>query len=103
MDLKDLSRPLYSLSIGEFIDLVKEILKETTPPVKEPLPELQDKEEHFTYRQLMKFLDCSKVTLHNYKKKGLPYYRIGRKLLFKKSEVLDFMRNNVRKYFGRKH
>lgn len=93
----DLSKPLYALTIGEFITL----LKNTSAKVQiAPLPiEPFDKEEHFTIDQLQKFLNCSKVTLHNYKKRGMPYYRIGRKLLFKKSEVLEFMKKNVKRPF----
>jgi len=38
------------------------------------------------------FLQISKVTLHSLKKDGrLKYHRAGKKVLFKKSEVLEFI------------
>jgi len=95
---KELSKPLYSLTVGEFRTLIQDALKGAIP--EQPQPRIVDQEEHFTIEQLKQFLNCSKVTLHNYKKKGLPYYRIGRKLLFKKTEVLEFMRKNVKRFFG---
>lgn len=60
---------------------------------------LENKDKHFTIDQLAEFLRCSKVSIHKYKKQGLPYYKIGRKILFKESEVLDFMKGNSK---GRK-
>jgi len=46
----------------------------------------------FTIKELAVFLKCSKVSVHAYKKLGLPYYRIGRTVIFKESEVLHFMK-----------
>jgi len=97
---KELNKPLYTLTIGEFVNLLQETIKKNEVAPSENTP--QQQEEHFTIEQLRKFLNCSKVTLHNYKKRGLPYYRIGRKVLFKKSEVLEFMRGNVKRFFGGK-
>jgi hypothetical protein len=42
------------------------------------------------------------VSIHAYKKKGLPFYRVGRKVLFKKSEVLEFMKNSTKRLSFRK-
>jgi excisionase family DNA binding protein len=91
----ELKKPLYALTIGEFTQLMREILNSNVP--EHVVNETHDEEEYFTISQLSEFLNCSKVTLHNYKNRGLPYYRIGRKLLFKKSEVLDFMKKNVKR------
>ena len=95
-----LSKPLYALTVGEFITLMKETAASIIPIPTDSKP--FDQEEHFTIEQLKNFLNCSKVTLHNYKKRGMPYFRIGRKLLFKKSEVLAFMRKNVKRFYGSK-
>jgi hypothetical protein len=46
---------------------------------------------------LMNFLGCNKASVHNYKKRGLPFYRVGRKVLFKKEEVLVFMKDKPSK------
>lgn len=46
---------------------------------------------YFDINELCLFLKCSLGTIHNYKKLGLPFYRVGRKILFHKVEVLKFM------------
>lgn len=91
------SQPLYALTIGEFMALTKQLvmdtLKEREQTKKDSQPEDAATDEHFNISELAAFLKCSKVSVHGYKKKGLPFYRIGRKILFKKTEVLNFMRN----------
>lgn len=90
------SKPLYSLTIGEFIELTKklveETLKEREQVKKAVATDTEEKAETFNIGELAKFLRCSKVSIHNYKKLGMPFYRIGRKILFKKNEVLNFMK-----------
>jgi hypothetical protein len=54
-------------------------------------------DEHFDIQGLADFLKCSKVSIHKYKKAGLPFYRMGRKILFKKAEVLNFMKKQKNK------
>lgn len=91
------NKPLFTLTIGEFTELVKEIVNESVAEhLKIVSSPKQEKEEHFNIEELSAFLGCSKVSIHAYKKKGLPYYRIGRKILFKKTEVLQFMKTLTR-------
>jgi excisionase family DNA binding protein len=98
-------KPLYALSVSEFRQLTREIVLEilsgqqanAAPASDQPLPKNQ--EEHFTICELSKFLRCSRMSIYNYKKLGLPFYRLGRKILFKKTEVLEFMR----RCFGREN
>ena len=89
-------KPLYSLTIEEFITLTKKLIEETLrgKEGKNSLSQndIKPSEEVFNIMELAKFLRCSKVSIHNYKKLGMPFYRIGRKLLFKKAEVLNFMK-----------
>ena len=89
-------KPLYSLTIGEFVAITKELIDKAIKEKEQAqtlLSEnLKGKDEHFTIKQLAAFLNCSKVSIHNYKKLGLPFYRIGRKILFKKQEVMNFMK-----------
>lgn len=89
-------KPLYSLTIGEFVALTKELIDKAIKEKKDEQTlleqNLKGKEEHFSIKELADFLHCSKVSIHNYKKLGLPFYRIGRKILFKKQEVLNFMK-----------
>lgn len=89
-------KPLYSLTIGEFIALTKDLIEKAINEKKQEQTLLEQSlkrvEEHFSIKELADFLHCSKVSIHNYKKLGLPFYRIGRKILFKKQEVLNFMK-----------
>lgn len=87
------NKPLFTLSIAEFMALINNTVEGA---LKEKFKVSEDKpkeeEQHFNIGELSKFLGCTKVSIHNYKKRGLPYYKIGRTILFKKSEVLVFMR-----------
>lgn len=85
-------KPLYALSIEEYISLTKTLIAEAIATLK-PLPVADhDQQTEFSISELAKFLRCSKVSIHNYKKLGMPFYKIGRKVLFRKNEVLDFMK-----------
>lgn len=85
-------KPLYALSVEEYINLTKKLIAEAVATLKQlPTSENEDETE-FNISELAKFLRCSKVSIHNYKKLGMPFYKIGRKVLFKKKEVLDFMK-----------
>ncbi len=94
-------KPLYTLTIEEFITLTKKLIAEAINGSKEEdgttKNDIKSDEEVFNVLELSKFLRCSKVSIHNYKKLGMPFYRIGRKLLFKKAEVLNFMKSLKRK------
>src|SRR6185295_8901181 len=82
------NRPLYYLTVGEFADLVAGIIGNATSGQKDTVAP-SSIEEHFTIAECASFLRCSLVSVHSYKKKGMPYYRVGRKVLFRKSEVLE--------------
>ena len=94
--MKQEQKPLYSLTIEEFITLTKKLIAEAIIGNKEENSiskyDIKQSDEEFNILELSKFLRCSKVSIHNYKKLGMPFYRIGRKLLFKKAEVLNFMK-----------
>ncbi len=90
-------KPLYALTIGEFIELTKQLVAETLKEREQKKETDKNKDEEkaetFNILELAKFLRCSKVSIHNYKRLGMPFYRIGRKILFKKNEVLNFMKS----------
>jgi len=90
------NKPLYALTIGEFAELTKQLveqmLQENEQKKQADKKEDEEKADTFSILELAKFLRCSKVSIHNYKKLGMPFYRIGRKILFKKNEVLNFMK-----------
>ncbi len=88
-------KPLFTLTIGEFIELTKSLVNEAIKEISEQkhaTEAISGNDENFNIMELAGFLRCSKVSVHNYKKKGLPFYRVGRKILFKKLEVLEFMK-----------
>ena len=95
------SKPLFTITIGEFKELTKELIDEEFERREQEFKKLVTsvKEEHFTIGELASFLKCSSVSVHHYKKEGLPYYKIGRKVLFRKTEVLNFMKSTKRKRF----
>jgi len=50
-----------------------------------------ESETLMTVEEVGKFLKVSKVTIHKWKKqKRIKSYRIGRRIYFKKSDILDF-------------
>lgn len=53
---------------------------------------LEDKDDTWSTEDVMEFLNCSARTVFNYRERGeLKYYKRGRKIWFKKEEVIDFM------------
>jgi hypothetical protein len=90
--IKDKSMPLYTITIGEFIELTKQTVQSVIIESTGGSSPSEPQDEHFNIAQCANFLKCSLVSIHKYKKQGLPYYKIGRKILFKKTEVLNFMK-----------
>ncbi len=89
-------KPLFTLSIGEYIAMTEKLINkalESKEQEKKAKENEKENNEHLTISQLSEFLHCSKVSIHKYKKKGMPFYRVGKKLLFKKIEILNFMRS----------
>jgi excisionase family DNA binding protein len=79
----------------DFFDLLNEW--ETTKPVKSDNIALkeQNQEDYLSQREAARFLRISLPTIISWKKeKKVPYYQQGRTILFKKSELLDAMRQN---------
>jgi len=59
--------------------------------------EVKESDEiYFSQYEVAKFLRVSMPTIIAWKKaRKIPFYQHGRKILFKKSEVLDAMKNSV--------
>lgn len=94
-------KPLFTLSVAEFMALVRTLVDKTIEDrekTKNKEPE-KSGDEVFNIAELGKFLRCSKASIHNYKHLGLPFYRVGRKILFRKNEVLAFMKTLKGKNF----
>lgn len=88
--------PLAALTVGQFLDLVKEQTKSTesiTPEtVQRTFPEVMTK------RQVAEFSGYAYNTINQYVSEGkIPYFRAahgGRKILFRKKEIEEWLFSN---------
>ena len=88
---------LTSISLDELKNALRECIKselnQSMPP-KPPKPE----DDLITENQARDFLHVSKVTLKKWRDENkIPFYRIGSRIRYKKSEILTSL-NTVRKY-----
>jgi excisionase family DNA binding protein len=69
---------------------VNEALKDVA--IDEPV-EKSDTDTLLDIKQACEYLDCSKTTLYNYRRSGnLPYMQRGKKIFFRKSDLLKEVR-----------
>ena len=80
--------------------LIKKCLKEVLKDyLLENAQQETEKEEILSIEDVQKIFNVSKVTIHKWKKKGLiPYYKMNRKLYFKRSEILGSLKHKKRKF-----
>jgi excisionase family DNA binding protein len=76
-----------------FINEIKEALKQELKVSKlVSEKEVSADDDYLTRQEACKFIRCSLATLYNYQKAGrLPCLKIGRKVLFKKSDLISAM------------
>ena len=56
-------------------------------------PPSSPSDDFISFNDVKNMLKCSAVTLHAYKKQGkIPFHRIGRRVLFRKNEILDCLK-----------
>jgi len=79
---------------GMISECIKDALTlERQEKAPEPIPE-----DLLSIEDIQKVFKVSKVTVHKWKKKGLlPFYKMNRKVYFKKSEVIEAMQHKKRK------
>ena len=51
-------------------------------------------DEILTIEEVAKFLKLSEPTIYRLKNTGLPYFKIGRNVRFKKKDILDWLEEN---------
>ena len=89
---------LTSITLEELLDKITDriniALSIKTLEIKEtPIPE-----DLLTIEDLESLFKVSKVTIHKWKKRGLiPFYKMNRKVYFKRSEVINSMSHKKRK------
>jgi excisionase family DNA binding protein len=83
---------LSPISLEDFKQLVRNCVQEglqANPEQTTHQPD--DAHNYLTTEEAAKFLKVSLVSIHNWKKdKGLVFYRIGRSIRFKKSDLVAF-------------
>ncbi len=81
---------IQGITAETLIGQIKEVVKDLMPT---PHPQTQT-DRLITRKEVCQLLQISLVTVHNWTKKGiLNPYRIGNKLRFKKSEVLEALQS----------
>ena len=88
---------IFSLSLSEFQDIIHNAVKEALQTNPGRHTSLQGADEYLDIAELAEMLSCSLSTIHRYKKLGMPFYRVERKVMFSKNRVLRFMERNVKK------
>jgi len=88
------------LTVEQFSDLVRDLITEKQISQNNEQTDTTDNnEDMMTVESLSEFLHCSQATVFNHRKKGwLPQpYQVGRKVVWKKSEVVEFLKTPVNK------
>ena len=87
-----------SINVDDLTDIIKKcILEAVSDSNKETTKELPS-DDLLNIEDIQKIFNVSKVTVHKWKKKGLiPFYKMNRKVYFKKSEVINSMNHKKRK------
>lgn len=82
--MNDLERPLFSLTVGEFIELQK-----YEKAIQPCMPEKADKKYVYGIHGLAKLLNCSNPTAQKIKNSGdIKFIQSGRKIIFDADSVL---------------
>lgn len=80
------------------VNAIKDGVQEVLNKESSNSSKTEREEDLLNIEDVQKIFRVSKVTIHKWKKAGLlPYYKVNRKLYFKKSEVIDSLQNKKRK------
>lgn len=93
MDIIAMERKTYEKMIHDF-----EMLFTQTLLITEKYKNIVGQKEWLDNHDVCLLLDISKRTLQNYKEQGLlPYSKLCRKNYFKKSDVIQLLKNHIKK------
>ena len=87
-----------AVKVDDLVDLIKKCISDAIS--LKPMTEINEinSDDLLNIEDIQKIFNISKVTVHKWKKKGLiPFYKMNRKVYFKKSEVLNAMSHKKRK------
>ena len=84
-----------SIPIEDLTKLINIAVENAILKLKLPAdqPPSSPSDDFISFNDVKNMLKCSAVTLHAYKKQGkIPFHRLGRRVLFRKSEVLNCLK-----------
>lgn len=86
------------LTVPALVDIIRNCVKEEIEKKPADSTSNKESEELLSIEEVCQIFNVSKVTLYKWKKKGLiPYYKMSRRVYFKKSEVVDSLKSKKRK------
>ena len=89
---------LTSITLDELLDKLTERINIALSIKTTERKETPSHEDLLTIEDLESLFKVSKVTIHKWKKRGLiPFYKMNRKVYFKRSEVINSMIHKKRK------
>ena len=89
---------LISLNEADLRGIIKEAVLEALNTQNNFNKQEQIAEDLLDIRGIQLLFNVSKVTVHKWKKKGLiPFYKMNRKVYFKRTEVINAMTHKKRK------
>jgi|GEM_PF-5596398 len=91
-------KPLYALNVGDFKILMAEIMQANSNPLPEQPQQSEPVKEDYSISEIAKRLRVSEGTIHRYKNnKVLPFYKAGRTVFFKITEVEEALSSAPKK------
>lgn len=79
------------------LDLISEVSKAIQKEITTAQSAVNSQDQTLTRREAAKLLNCSFTTLCHYQKEGvIPFYKVGKKVLFKREEILAAIRHQVK-------
>ena len=89
---------LTSINVDDLLGKINECIKDAISLKEQVKAEQAAPEDLLSIEDIQKIFKVSKVTVHKWKKAGLiPFYKMNRRVYFKKSEVIDSMNHKKRK------
>jgi len=86
-----------SLTQDDFRGILKETIQEALESALNVVEENKEAEVLLSRHEAAELLKVSLVTISKYQKDGIiPYYRFGRRVLFKKKELIESLKGSVR-------
>ena len=94
-----MDRQIYtSLTAEELVKAIKDGIKDVLADNHTNSSKENQEEDLISIDEVQKIFKVSKVTIHKWKKQGLiPFYKVNRRLYFKKTEILDSLQTKKRK------